>query len=245
MYRSTHHPQANLTGSTIGTFGTTRLPGAGSVVKKQFAEFGPKGNSRPQPGEFLKSGQRCTAVVPTSNPSGFKYNEPLRKPNVPRREEKPVLGLKTNKNFITSNAVDVILQVPQRQDNQEANYLSKPDYGKVPEYLNQVKEEIQRENRMIDEYVAEMGRVSGVGRGNNEEEETMDAFNDNERAELLMALKKKWDSVNAKYQTMCHQVKLDTVGKVKRKETLEKELDLLEADIKKLASRGPVYVSTN
>lgn len=57
MYRSTHHPQADLTGSTIGTvltiiiwfplnycfnifiliqigtFGTTRLPGAGSVVK--------------------------------------------------------------------------------------------------------------------------------------------------------------------------------------------------------------------
>lgn len=67
---------------------------------------------------------------------------------------------------------------------------------------------------MIDEYVAETQRMNGMG--GKEEEEAMDAFSDNDRAELLMALKRKWDSVNAKYQTMCHQVKLDTVGKVKR-----------------------------
>jgi hypothetical protein len=42
--------------------------------------------------------------------AGFKYGESERKPTVPRKDEKPVLGLKTNKNFITSNAVDVILQ---------------------------------------------------------------------------------------------------------------------------------------
>jgi hypothetical protein len=106
--------------------------------------------------------------------------------------------------------------VPQRPNNQEANYLAKPDYGKVPEYLNQVKEEIKRENKMIDEYVAEIGRINGVARGNNEEEEQMDAFSNEERTELLMALKRKWDAVNAKYQKMCHQVKLDTVGKIKR-----------------------------
>jgi hypothetical protein len=242
MYRSSHHPQSSLSGSTIGIHGTTRLPGAGEALKKTFAEFGPKGSCRPDPSVFLKSGQRCTGVIPTSNPSGFVYEDTSRKPSVPRRDEKPVLGLKTNKNFITSNAVDVILQVPQKPNFQEPNYLTKPDYGKVPEYLNEVKEEIWRENKMIDEYVAEIGRIQGVGRS-SEEEESLEQFADEERAELLKNLKRKWDAVNAKYQTMCHQVKLDTVGKIKRKETLEKELDQLEADIKKLAARGSVYVS--
>jgi hypothetical protein len=243
MYRSTHHPQSKLTGSTIGIHGTTRLPGAGSALKKSVAEFGPKESCRPNASEFLRSGQRNTAVIPSSKPSGFKYeDDDSRKPAVPRREEKPVLGLKTNKNFITSNAVDVILQVPQKPNFQEPNYLTKPDYGKVPEYLNEVKEEIWRENKMIDEYVAEIGRIQGVGR-NSDDEEVLEQFSDQDRKELLSALKKKWDAVNAKYQKMCHQVKLDTVGKIKRKETLEKELDQLEADIKKLASRGSVYVS--
>ena len=63
-----------------------------------------------------------------------------------------------------------------------------------------------------------------------------------ERHELITALKKKWDAVNQKYQRMCHMVKLDTVGKVKRKEGMENELKQLEADIEKLERPGPVYV---
>jgi hypothetical protein len=35
---------------------------------------------------------------------------------VPTKEDKPVLGLKTNKNFITSNAVEAILAVRNPND---------------------------------------------------------------------------------------------------------------------------------
>jgi hypothetical protein len=38
-----------------------------------------------------------------------RIHEETYKPNVPRREEKPILGLKTNKNFIIANAVENIL----------------------------------------------------------------------------------------------------------------------------------------
>jgi hypothetical protein len=61
---------------------------------------------------------------------------------------------------------------------------------------------------------------------------------------VLASLKRKWDSVNAKYQKMTHLVKLDTTGKIQRKEALEKELNQLEADIEKLANRGQVFIST-
>lgn len=131
--------------------------------------------------------------------------------------------------------------MPQRVADGEPNYLAKADYGKVPEYLGQVKEEIRRENEMIDAYVAEMGRYSsGVGA---EENQTVEVMDERERLELLRALKAKWDAVNSKYQRMCHQTKLDTVGKIKRKEGLEKELDALEADIKLLAAHGPIGIN--
>ena len=151
------------------------------------------------------------------------------------------MGLRTTKNFITANAVEAILQVPQGIAEMEADYLSKADYGKVPEYLSQVKEEIRRENEMIDAYVAEMGRIQD---GDDEDSTQLELMSDEERSKMLASLKRKWDSVNAKYQKMTHLVKLDTTGKIQRKEALEKELNQLEADIEKLANRGQVFIST-
>ena len=43
-------------------------------------------------------------------PASFKYSVDDRKPSVPRKEEKPVMGITTSKNFITANAVEAILQ---------------------------------------------------------------------------------------------------------------------------------------
>jgi hypothetical protein len=126
------------------------------------------------------------------------------------------MGLKSNKNFVTANAVEAILQVPQRLAEGEADYLAKADYGRVPEYLGQVKEEIRRENDMIDKYVAEMGRSSMGGGYDDDADAGLEVMGNEERMELLGALKKKWDAVNKKYQLMCHMVKLDTLGKKKR-----------------------------
>ncbi|EGB06203.1 hypothetical protein AURANDRAFT_15245, partial [Aureococcus anophagefferens] len=148
---------------------------------------------------------------------------------VPRRTEKPVMGLKTSKNFITANAVEAILQVPTVKYTAEPDYLKKADYAQVPAYLGQVKEEIRRENEMIDAYVKEQ-----MGLNTEEKEDLSELLADDERSRLISALKRKWDAVNAKYQKMTHNVNLDTVGKVKRKESMEKELKQLEADIGKL-----------
>lgn len=174
-------------------------------------------------------------------PASFKYPVDDRKPSVPRKEEKPVMGITTSKNFITANAVEAILQVPQGVGEVQPDYLKKADYGKSPAYLEQVKEEIRRENEMIDAYVAEMGRQqdpAGFAEG-----EQLEPFSEDERRDLVRSLKRKWDATNAKYQRMCHMTKLDTVGKVKRKEALEEELSTLEKDLEKLERPGPVYLN--
>lgn len=237
MYRSRHDPTAPVTGSTFGTHGTTQLHGAGVVKKRAAATFGPQNKTNPNPQTYLKRGAPLELPAPTA----FKYPDARRKPAVPKIEDRPVMGIQTAKNFITANAVEAILQVPQGLGETEPDYLAKADYGKVPEYLSQVKEEIRRENDMIDAYVMEMGRAQGAVEEPGEELVEMSAA---ERNELVRALKRKWDAVNAKYQKMAHTVKLDTVGKVKRKEGMEKELVQIEADIERLERPGPVYVSS-
>lgn len=238
-YKSRHDPTKPVTGSTFGTFGTTRLHGAGQALVQQSGSFGPAATSGANPKNFLKRGQK-TSSVPSrnANVAPFRYASDGRKPTVPRASEKPVFGLKTAKNFITANAVEAILQVPRVSDNEQPDYINKADYGRVPAYLAQVKDEISRENDMIDQFVREQ-----MGTDVDDEEPQVEQLGDEERDELVHLLKTKWDAVNGTYQRMCHQVKLDTHGKVVRKETMERQLEQLEADIRRLEAPGPVYVS--
>ena len=126
--------------------------------------------------------------------------------------------------------------VPRVTQSNELNYLKKEDYGKVPEYLTKVKDEIQRENIMIDKYVKhQLGEVE-------REPDQYDEFSDYERQQLVSQLKEKWDHVNSQYQKITHLVRLDTTGQVRRKEQLETELTSLETDIEYLSRAGSLLV---
>lgn len=116
------------------------------------------------------------------------------------------------------------------------NYLKKDDFGKVPGYLKEVKDEIRRENDMIDKYVKEQMGVR------DKDPEELNEMNEAERRELIHALKGKWNAVNAEYQKITHLVFLDTIGQVRRKERLELSLKQLESDIERLDRAGPVLI---
>ena len=62
----------------------------------------------------------------------FTYpDDGRRRQPVPARAEKPVMGLKSNKNFVTTNAVENILAVPKKVPSEPERYVRKPDYGQV------------------------------------------------------------------------------------------------------------------
>ncbi len=127
--------------------------------------------------------------------------------------------------------------MPKNTVKPQLNYLEKEDYGKIPEYLSHVKEEVRRENEMIDKYVKEqMGQTE-------KEADRYEEMSNEEREDLVNALKTKWDAVNTKYQRITHLVRLDTMGQLRRKEQMEAELKQLEYDIEKLTRNGPVLIS--
>ena len=78
----------------------------------------------------------------------FSYDCKHKKHPVPRVTEKPVQGLKSNKNFIVTNAIENILSVAKKGE-EPVDYLKKKDFGRTPEYLNKIKENITQEYKMI------------------------------------------------------------------------------------------------
>ncbi|CAE7190478.1 ENKUR, partial [Symbiodinium sp. CCMP2456] len=107
--------------------------------------------------------------------------------------------------------------------------LLQPDYGKIPKYLSHIKKDIDAEY----EYIRQLQQLR-----EQEEADRMRPLLEDERHHLIEGLKTKWESVNTAYQGGTHITKLDTMGKMKRKERHEAELSQIEKDIEKLSKKN-------
>lgn len=70
---------------------------------------------------------------------------------MPKKDERPIHGLVSDKNFIVANAVEAILSAPKVAEKQDKDYLKKKNFGKVPKYVNKIKQEIEDEYNMVRE----------------------------------------------------------------------------------------------
>eukprot|EP00290_Baffinella_frigidus_P003101 CAMPEP_0180171402 /NCGR_PEP_ID=MMETSP0986-20121125/34395_1 /TAXON_ID=697907 /ORGANISM="non described non described, Strain CCMP2293" /LENGTH=237 /DNA_ID=CAMNT_0022123265 /DNA_START=248 /DNA_END=961 /DNA_ORIENTATION=+ len=204
----------------------SKFPGAAPANKKPSASMG-QPHTVVDAAQFLKKGTSGVATVrnPAAVGVAMRSTEKM-KPTVPRRDEKPVMGLISQKNYITANAVDNILAVPKKPQSREVNYLAKQDYGLVPKYLDRVKGQISEEYKMIEE-------MQQSSQPQNEDE--IDMLTDDERSKLLDGLKANWAQVNKDYQQLSFT--LDTPAKKQRKEEFERTLEQIENDIKKLSKK--------
>jgi len=208
----------------------SKYPGTVPANLKPAATMGPLKVAPPEPHKFLKAYTREDNKLP--EPRKFDYRDTNeRKPGVPTRVDKPVMGLVTSKNFITCNAVENILAVPKKTDVRQVSYMNKKGYGKVPAYLEKVKGEIQDEYNYImqmQEAATEEMDEEGFGRTR--------MLSEAERIEMLNGLKTNWDRINKAYQTLSFT--LDTPAKKQRKEEFEAQLEQLERDIERLSKRN-------
>ena len=136
-----------------------------------------------------------------------------KKAAVPKRDEKPIQGLVSDKNFIVANAVENILAgkyhfkkisknqplhfyllrpcaAPKLPGNKDKDFLKKKTYGKTPKYLTNIKNEIEDEYNLVREMQIEEQA---------EEDRRKYLMPEDERAELIAALKKKWEVLHIEY----------------------------------------------
>ena len=84
----------------------------GVKVKKGHATFGkPNGASANRTDTFVRAHGKEPVLPEPTKPSTTKLKT---KPPVPLATEKPVMGLCSDKNFVTANAVEAILAKPQK-----------------------------------------------------------------------------------------------------------------------------------
>merc|ERR1711988_15007 len=209
----------------------SKYPGAVPATKKPAATMGPLKVAAPEPTKFLKAYTRDDNKLP--EPRKFDYTDAkTRKAGVPKREEKPVMGLVTSKNFITCNAVENILAVPKKTDVRQVSYMNKKGYGKVPAYLEKVKGEIQDEYN----YIMQMQEAAGEEYGEEGDGGRTRMLSEGERVSMLNGLKTNWDRINKAYQTLSFT--LDTPAEEQRKEEFEAQLEQIERDIERLSKRN-------
>jgi len=134
------------------------------------------------------------------------------------------MNLVTSKNFVVANAVETILAAPKKVSQGAKDYLQKEDFGKVPKYLLNVKQDIEAEY----EYIRQLQEQESEALASQ-----VKPMPEEERLQLIAGLKAKWESVNTEYQATTHLTTLEEGGK-RKKEKHEAELQQIEKDIEKI-----------
>jgi hypothetical protein len=209
--------------------GEVNLPRGAHPVKGSWTTFGkPNGTNKAEPENFVKKGHQYKTLP---LPEKLRANSDIRKPAVPTVQDKPIMGLKSDKNYITANAVDVILMAPKKKPTEKVNYLSKKTYGKVPEYLTKLKSEIENEYKTIREMQL---------RTEEEESKKKKALTEDEISNLREGLRKKLEQLKIAYGTVTHKKEFDTLVCKRKKEGLEKEMEIVEKDLLRLTGKNVI-----
>lgn len=125
-YRSQYPSDLPPTGSTLINHTTSR-PGVANLAGDFELTKGPhshkdftstfgrlKGTIKPSTSEYRKknSGPMGSNKLPIILPYKYPDHE-SRRPEVPKKEEKPLMGQRSHKNYIVTNAVENILSAPK------------------------------------------------------------------------------------------------------------------------------------
>jgi hypothetical protein len=184
---------ANLNGEITFPRGAHPLKGGWATLGK------PTGSYRKDPVNFVKKGHQYKTLP---QPEKLRANSEIRKPSVPTIKDKPIMGLKSDKNYITANAVDIILMSPKKKVTEKIAYINKKTYGKVPDYLHKLKNEIENEYKTIREMQL---------RTDEEEAKKKKMLQEDEVVSLREGLMKKLLSLKQSYGELTHKKVFDTL----------------------------------
>ncbi|NXH46240.1 ENKUR protein, partial [Dicaeum eximium] len=210
--------------------------------KSKWKTMGPAKVAVPSPNDFLQKRSKEPKLAPKKKELDGKKLLPL---SVPPRTYHPITHI--TKNFINKNAVAVITGEPKKPrhfcvDTRQGDkyllepsglfpkYIKKKNYGVLPKYVTQRNEEIKREEEEYQASVLEELK-----------KKAMKTLSEEERTNILKALKKKWEEINHAYLGL--PVLTDTRYKQMHKEELELKLKQLEHDIAAIENHKSIYIA--
>lgn len=183
------------------------------------------------PRQFLKKHTGAKPLPPVATFHRSQESTPKRTP-VPAVADKPVMGLMTEKNFVHSNAVDVICSAPKRQGHANPRAVDLPEFGRVPSYLQSVKQQVDAEKSAAESYRAQ--EVADTA--SSAQQQLSRQLPEEERVGLLDKLRSRYDEKHRAFQALPFSRAQDQNFIVK-KEAMERELKEMEAAIEKLSKK--------
>lgn len=232
------------TGTTLGLQGTSAVVGnlggeytSPSVhpFRKATGGIGRDVSSTIHPKKYLRKneGEPVPARgIPNVDQMNFKTSEWHRekvKPDLPK--DIPLHGLHMHKNFVVANSVENILAIPTKCiPPVEPRITESKDFGKVPQYLTEIKQDIEQRRAVMSVYHKQL-RAAG---------ELWSKLSPEELEELRIGLQKRWDVLNKEYQSKGF-VMMKTPSQQSHQAQLEKELNALEFAMQKV-SRNNIFV---
>jgi len=241
MYRSRHDGTLPPFGSTL--VGASARTGAAARPGATFGQ--PAGALAPDPRAFTRSHARDVSLPDPAAPSHPKQR---RLPPVPLRTERGACGLRSDRDFVKTNAIENILLKADGADGAKTrggaprkpppappvDWTSRKGFGRTPGYL------AARRRRLADEAARVAAWRTRRDAEELEEAGVVRALEGADREALLRGLKAKWAAANAAYQRLSFS--LDTPAKRSRKEDCEAELSQIEADIRRLQRGETILV---
>lgn len=234
------------TASTFGIHGTSAVvANAGGEftdasvhpARKPIGTFGREVGATVTPVDYLRKNEgpmTASRGAPTVNTTKFKkseYNHTKTKPDVPLRSERPVMGLKTDKNFVIANAVENTMAVPTKAaPAPQPRATDREDFGKVPDYIKDIKQDLNARKQLMSEMASADAAF----------QERWSELPAGELARLRDGLQRRWDVLNKEYQSKGFS-NMETPSQRARQELVEKQLVAVEFAVQKL-SRQHVYV---
>ena len=116
------------------------------------------------------------------------------------------------------------------------NYLKKKNYGIVPNYIKKIKQQIEEEKNTLIEMKKKKDEEEAKKKYKLKEEEVKI---------LREGLLKKLEDLRRSYGIISHRKVVDTFFKIKHKESLEKEMDIVEKDLKLLNHKNIIVDMTS
>jgi hypothetical protein len=244
LYHSKHSPLIPPTSSTFNLHGTSfpevsningdnSLPIGGHPLKGESMTFGlPIGSYKPNPKKYHKKGDLLNFKKPKIV---FRSKSEIKKPPIPKKNEFGLILPKTNKNYVSLNIIDNFLFKRKICKNQSMDFLKRKGYGKIPKYIFDIRKTIEDEKK----HLLELKK-----REEEENEKLHYKLKDNELNDIREGLKKQMNNLRKQYGFISHKRVFDTLRSLKKKEDLEKKINIIENDIKIMSHSNIIVDST-
>lgn len=182
------------------------------------------------PKRFLRSHSSKRDKLPEVKPFERSRVAPP-KSGVPTRDDKPVMGLMTEKDFVHANAVEAVhAPARHRQKPEEPRPTQRKDFGTKPEYLDRIQAQIDTEKTMLAD-----SRAREVEYQTSMKEHFVRRVDEMEKEELVAALRQRWEEKHRQYHAL--PFAQDTAMSIARKEAIERELKEIETALAKLSKK--------